>query len=134
MHRAGINISVTCNKDEVLRTLRENREKHIEMVKESRAGYLKKAQEVLAARMKELAEGKLVALNFSLSVPHDNTKIYTSTIKMLEAHTETTITLTADEFRRMMEDEWDWTDGFIAINKAYSASVSAYEARLNSQD
>lgn len=126
MHRAGINITVTCNKEEVLEQLRKNLVTHSTMVKESREGYLKSARAVLETRLKALEDGKLVGLSFDLTVPRDYTKVYESTIKMLEAHTEATIPLTADEFRRLMEDEWDWTDNFISINKAYSSRVGAY--------
>lgn len=126
MTHFGINLTVTCKKDEILAKLKTNRDQHAQLVKEAREGYVAKAQEELSKKLGLLKEGKLVALSFTLKVPKDFTTVYNTTIGMLEAHTKDEIDLTADEYRHLIEDNWDWTRDFIASNVGYSKSTSDF--------
>lgn len=128
MHYLGISMNVTCNKKTVLAKLKENRDQHTKLVQEARVGYVEKAQEALLKKLGLLKEGKLAALTFSLQVPKDFTSVYDTTINMLEAHTGEEITLTADEFRHLMEDNWEWTKEFIGSNVRYSNSTQGWAA------
>ncbi len=126
MTHLGINIRIKCKVAELLTTLKQNREQHARLVKEAREGYVTKAQEELTKKLALLKEGKIVALSFSLKVPKDFTTVYNTTIGMLESHTEHEIELSADEYRHLVEDNWDWTRDFIGSNSAYSKSTQDY--------
>jgi hypothetical protein len=126
MNHLGISMSITCKKSEVLARLKTNRDQHTQLVKEAREGYVAKAQEELIKKLGLLKEGKIVGLSFTLKVPKDFTTVYNTTIGMLEAHTKEEIDLTADEYRHLMEDSWDWTRDFIASNVSYSKSTSDF--------
>ena len=118
-------ITIQANTDEVLDTLKKNREQHATIVEEARAGYLDKAQKALEKRMGQLREGKLVQLHFSLQVPTDHSKTYDTAIRALELHKASgaeTIELTGDQVRNLIEDDWDWTDRFLLSNAGYSAT------------
>lgn len=123
MGHLGINMRVTCGKDEILAKLKANREQHSKLVAEAQEGYLAKAQSELEKKLGALREGKIVGLAFSLKVPKDFSTVYDTTIHMLEAHTGTTIELSADEFRHLVDDEWDWTRDFINANASYSSAT-----------
>lgn len=113
-------MTIVAKKTEVLATLQANRDRHLSIVKEARAGYMDKAEAALSAKLDQLRSGKLAALSFSLRVPADYTKVYDTAIRMLELHQNDTIQLDAAQVRNLMQDEWDWTDQFYGTNMVYS--------------
>ena len=117
-------MSITAKKDEVLASLRKNREQHAQIVREAREGYVEQAKKALEQRLGQIREGKIVALTFSLTPPIDQTKVYDTAIKMLELHTDTEIELTAQQVRNLVMDEWDWSNQFIGTNKIYSNTAA----------
>ena len=121
-----ISMSVECSTADVLTKLQENREQHAKLVAEARLGYVKTARVELEKRLGQLVEGKVVSVVFALHVPRDYTAVYDTAISMLQMHKPATITLAADEFRHLMDDVWDWSEEFAAINSAYSPSTRAY--------
>lgn len=123
MGHLGIDMNVTCDKQAILKALRSNREQHAQFVQEARVEYCKQAQTVLEKKLNALKEGKIVQLTFSLRVPKDYTDVYDTVISMLELHTGSDITLSATEYRQLVEDEWSWTSEFAGSNMAYSSSV-----------
>lgn len=125
MRQLNVNMNTTVNRLKLLERLKENRKKHSAIVEEAQAGYLvfaiKKANEALAA----LKEKKMVSLqSFTLQLPEDYTSAYDTVIQMLEWSTDEVITLGADEFRQLVEDRWDWREGFYARNAFYSQTAA----------
>ena len=90
-------ITTIVNKQEALKTLRENKDRHSEIVAEARKGYAEKALKLLSAKCDEIASGKITALRFDLQVPEDHTEDYELAIKMLELHCEDTIEMTSTD-------------------------------------
>jgi len=121
------NIKMTMNfsREELLAKLRENAANHKKIVEEARAGYVEKAKAAVAAKLDELKAGKVVALSFHLAPPQDFSEVYKTTIGMLDMSKDETITLTADEFRQLVQDEWDWTDNFLVSNRVYSETAGS---------
>lgn len=130
MRMNNIQMTTKVNKTKLLTTLKSNLEKHSQIVQEARKGYLEKALKALQNRMKDLQNGKLVTLSFTLSPPVDYSEIYKNSISMLEWNTAEVIELRADEFRQLVRDEWDWTDTFLHSNSRYSATAQSW---LNEQ-
>ena len=119
-------MTIVAKKSDVLATLKSNRARHSEIVKEARSGYMDKAQAALSAKLDQLRSGKLAALSFSLRVPADYTKVYDTAIRMLELHQNDTIELDAAQVRNLMQDEWDWTDQFYGTNMVYSKMANDF--------
>lgn len=115
----------TVNKQQLLETLRKNRERHIEIVKEAKAGYVAKAIGVLQAKMERLQRGHLEKLEFDLAPPRDCTDQYDSAIAMLEWNKAEEIELTEAEFQTYVLDKWRWQHDFLFSNSAYSATAGA---------
>jgi len=111
--------------DQVLAALRRNRKRHAQIVQEARAGYVEAAERALKRKLAEIAEGRMVALHFTLQPPRDMTSAYDTVIGMLEMTSEKELTLTAAEFRQFVQDEWDWAVDFLTANAAYSATARA---------
>lgn len=128
MGMLGINMKVVCLKIVALQTLKTNRDQHAKLVQEARDGYIAKAKAELEKRLGDLKEGKLVTLGFKLTVPKDFTTAYNTVIGMLEHHMGDTIELSADEYRHLMQDEWDWTRDFITANSGYSTGTRLWSA------
>lgn len=120
MGSLGIKMNITVKKDELLAKLLANRKQHAAIVVEARKGYIEKAGVALMKRMEQLANGKIVALRFSLSVPTDHTDVYDTVIGMLNMAVEDELTLSPTEYRQLVEDEWDWTSSFLSNTAAYS--------------
>lgn len=115
---------ITAMKDEVLAALKNNRAQHKLIVEEARKGYVEKAYKALAAKIDKLKEGKIVSLGFSLHMPQDYTNVYDTAIKMMEMHQGTTIELTSEQVRSLIQDEWDWSRHFLMANSAYSMTAA----------
>ena len=116
----GLEMNTTVKKDWLLEKLKANRAEHAECYEEAKAGYLQKAQEKLDVAMQKLKDGKLVRLSFNLSVPGDHTAEYDTVIQMLEANVQFEVTLTAPEFRMLVEDQWEWMGDWLVSNSGYS--------------
>lgn len=124
MSRLNVSMTTTVERDKLLVTLRNNRAKHAEIVKEANAGYLEAAKQAVAKCGVALSKGEVVSLQkFALTVPVDYRSAYDTVITMLEWSTNTEITLEADEFRQFVQDQWDWKDGFIQSNAGYSSTA-----------
>lgn len=123
MNKIG-EIEVKVSRPQLLEILVKNLDAHKAIVKEARDGYVTKAKEVLEKRLAELSNGKVVSLSFNLSVPVDNSKEYNTLIGMLKMSTEETVTLSATEYRCMVEDNWGWKSSFLLSNSAYSQMAS----------
>ena len=123
MHElSGMNVTVKV--ETLLATLKTNRETHKQIVVEARAGYMKKAESALRARLDKIKSGKIDALVFGLSLPVDQTKVYDTAIRLLEVHTQDEMELTPTQVRNLVMDEWDWTDHFAMTNSAYSDTAA----------
>ena len=120
----GININVTVDKKELLERLEKNRDEHKSLFEEAKKGYCEKALQAVIQKMNVLKEGKPVALAFSFSPPQDMTSVYDTTINMMKWSTDDKVTLKADEFRKLVEDEWDWSSAWFHNNSGYSNSVA----------
>lgn len=119
----GIKLKVTCDTTQLLARVREHRALHAGMVAEAQAGYRREAHKVLKERLAALEEGKMVSLQFPLRPPQDYTHVYDTVIGMLSAHQDPVVVLEADEYRKLMEDVWDWSPHFTMANAFYSPST-----------
>jgi len=121
-----IEMKTKIEKDKLLVKLKDNRDNHRSMYLEARAGYIQKAKEKIIEKLNSLEEGKVERLIFGLTVPEDKTSIYDQVIGMLEWTEEKVISLTAEEFRNFVLDEWDWLGSWITANQGYSKNARDY--------
>jgi hypothetical protein len=111
------------NKLELLKIIRENRDKHREVFEESYEGFYQALLEQLD-KMKEAALArKKVNLHLGLSEPKDQTGEYDRAIRMLELSTDESVSLDEQQFANYVLDEWHWKAQFIASNTMYSESI-----------
>lgn len=127
-------VMVTVKRDELLKRLRENRERHQSVVKEARAGYVDKARKLLSARLDKLASGKIVNLTFSLQLPASYINAYDDAIAAFEMHTGSEIELTIDDVNNYIRDRWNWKSAFLISNASYSKIASDEVGDANASD
>lgn len=115
---------VTVDKTDLLRKVRENRQKHLNEHKESFDLW----QKQMAKKLRELAESvetgtspNLVTEVSSLPEPRSHLRDYDRIVTMLEMSTSDTIELTQAEFSQYAMDEWHWRDEFVATSAFYKA-------------
>lgn len=125
LNRMESDFKVKLLKTSLLDKIKQNKEKHSELVKESKAGYLVEAEKHLKDRLKRIKDGECVSLNTNLAVPKDYTSEYDSCIQMFEMHQEEMVELSIQDFNKLVNDRWDWANDFFNTNARYSSSVAA---------
>lgn len=117
----GVNLNVTVPVVDLIDRLRENREEHIRIYKESVAGFKDKARRKLERALEKCDGTEHIQL--SLLAPQNMTREYDNAIEALEMHTGGVIELDSETFRRLVQDEWGWMHTWLASNSEYSVSA-----------
>ena len=137
-----MNINLKYPTADVLRTCKENREKHViaaaKAKQDYRAAALIEFEEKKAAAIKEMnakikaakEEGgaihRLTSIDLSLDLPlpEDHTEDYDRAIAMLSMTEEKVLVLTPDQFRQLVLDQWSWKQTFEFSNTSYGTKVA----------
>ena len=113
--------SITVNKGQLLEAMLANRERHEEEYQEARAKYREKVQAELAARLKQVAAGEPINLNFNLPQPQSFTEQYDDAIAMFEWETKDEMELEESDFQRYVLNKWEWANQFAIATQSYLA-------------
>lgn len=122
---------VTVSRDALLEKLRENRQRHAEIYADALDGYRDQVRDRLRGLLADFGDDDsfraLVDNNrlyldevLDLPVPEDHTDDYDLAIQMLEMSIDDDVTLTSIEFRKFVNDEWEWKHRWEANTAAYS--------------
>ena len=129
---------------ELLRVLKENREKHRQQHEAAVSGYVDSARSTLekehAKALKEVEDAFEKAserlkefdpektddnfvicrpISFRMPVPRSHDDAYEQAIQMINWDTREAVTLTATEFRSFVMNIWDWTEEFAVTSSRY---------------
>lgn len=120
---------VKVKRDELLKTIRENREQHCQDYLEAMEGYreafaeaLREAASIIAVRQARLEEEGSVnpkAIAFELTRPESHEKDYDQVICMLEMSVDDELEISSDEFACYVMDDWDWKVRFESVTSNY---------------
>jgi len=119
-------VKCVMDRSKLLEIVRENEKQHEAMVADARKGYCEQAMEACAGFLKELESGKTIRVYLSLRAPEDHTRDYQRAIKMLELTEQSQIELTERDFAQLVDDDWEWTESWVASNKTLSSVVDEY--------
>lgn len=121
MRGAGSGIgSVDVKKADLIRVLRANAEGHNAVYRRAIEAYREKAIEALDGLLEQVKDGVVAQLYVSLPVPEDHSTDYWRAINMLVMHQGDTITLTEDAYRKLVDDEWEWSAHWHGSTAAYT--------------
>lgn len=116
--------SVKINKEELLKIIRENKEKHIRDFNEAVVDY-KTAAIKLAKEHIALAEtgdlNKIAKIKAMPSQPTSYEDSYNRAIRMLELSVEEVIELEDTIFNQLVLDEWTWKNQFTVSASLYKS-------------
>lgn len=119
------------NKEELVQTLKENREEHREIFLDALEGYKKQVIRAFEEKIEKVKEGEKVDLYTRLVQPVDKTHEYDVAIKMFEMTCDPEIELSMTQFRCFVMDDWEWKAQFEEANSSYTAKAlrkkSAYD-------
>lgn len=117
------NLKIKVNKDELLSTLRVNREKHAVNYAKAKEGFRILLEKELKQKLRALQEGKSIRLDFKNRKPTNNLKDYDDVISMLELSTDAEIQLDHQQYKQYFKDTWDWTKMWESDNTMYLSAA-----------
>lgn len=114
--------------DELLEILRRNREDHLSIVEEAQANFRERVIARLDSMLAEARAGRVDRLEVGLSIPRNFVEHFDNAIGLLEmtqrAGTEE-VEISASEYKRFVQNQWNWTKEFNTSNAAYSKKLGA---------
>lgn len=116
---------VRVDKNQVLTTLKANRENHRKIFEEALEGYRTEAIKQLDEHIKELKSGKPKRTYINVPYPEDHTEDYDTAIELLEMSVDNEIELDVETFKAFYKDAWGWKQQFLASNSGYSRTAYA---------
>ena len=115
---------VRLQKSDLLAIIRKNRDEHRDIFIAAQKSYREKAIELLDRQLRLAREGNpfVLAEFIQMIPPVDRTEDYDRAVAMLEMSVDSVVTLSADEFSQLVQDEWDWTQNWAFANSRYTTS------------
>ena len=121
-------ITVNIDREKLLVTLRENKEKHQKAYEDVLNGWReavkKAAQEILKTIGTDDEPKSLDLITKHGQRPRNYVSEYDSVIHMLEMSGDETIGLTQEDFNTFVRDEWNWKANWSSTSSSYSTTSS----------
>lgn len=117
-------------KDQIIQTVRQNREAHRAIFEEALEGYRDKVVESLNAHLERIKRGEVLAISVHYPQPEDHTRDYDRLLEMLKLTTDGDVELSETQFAQYMQDDWTWKRQFITTNAAYSKTADELRKEL----
>lgn len=128
MRNEGANVlkSVKVNKEELLKVVRENREKHVKEYQEAVTDYKTAILKIANDNLKLAETGDLAAISKNRSWPSAPSSYeaeYNRAIRMLEMSVEKELEIEANVFNQLAMDEWNWKNNFSIMASTYKSMI-----------
>lgn len=114
--------SVKVNRDELLKIVRENKEKHIKEYEEAVNDFRLAVIKISNENMEIVNAGKVDIKSLPVK-PTSYESNYVRAIRMLELSVDTVIELNQYDFAKLVLDEWEWKQIFSTSNSSYKALI-----------
>ena len=114
----GMNI-IKVKKDELLRKLIDNRDKHVSEYEDAVKGFKQSVIDELAEYLNRATAGENITTKIVFDEPSCHEEDYDTVIEMLQMTVENEIYISMGEFRKYVQDKWNWKDGFSLTNSKY---------------
>lgn len=113
--------------EKLLDHLKKNRNEHQEIVEEAQVAFRNRAIKEMDRMIAQAKKGEEIVMRVNLTVPTIHLKEYDNAIGILgmtKEAGETTVEITADEYDRFVDNNWDWTRNFATSNAPYSRKAA----------
>lgn len=104
--------TVTIKKEILLERVRQNRDAHRKLIQKAREGHRARAILEFEEQLLRAKAGRRFKTDLRLIEPEDHTGDYDRLIEMLELSANDLIALRERDFRRYVQDDWDWKEEF----------------------
>lgn len=114
--------TVTINKGRLLTIVIENRDKHLADYAEAERGYQSEIVKVLSRYLEQVQSKKIPKdfnAIFEIPRPENHVKDYNTIIGMLELSVDQEISLSQQDFKLYVQDEWSWKRAFETVTSNY---------------
>ena len=113
--------TISVNREDLIKVLTENRDKHQTEYKEAYEGYKLMAIDALKAKLKLVESGEKFDLYFPdlNAVPESHVQDYQNVIDMLGVTVDFDIQITMEDYLKYYKNKWSWHQGWSLSNKAY---------------
>lgn len=115
---------IRVKKDELLKRLQENRDKHRDVFEASLRGYREHAERVLHQHLDDLAHGKVPEIRITVTRPEDHTRDYDRVIGMLKMHQGEVFDLDETTYAQYVDDDWGWKRQWLRTSSEYAAGAT----------
>lgn len=130
-------LTITVSVDQLIKTLRTNRAKHLKEYETAKKGYLKLLRRELETKIKVLDKvprnqikpstvrggSEMDLARIVNQKPTNYLAYYDQAIEMLEFALDETIKLDSSQYQQYVKDEWNWSANFTTSNSAYAAAA-----------
>lgn len=122
----GSTTIVTVKKDALLTALEENRKKHAARHDAAMAGYRHKAKERLQVLSEQLEKNGVLREDINLPAPMSFLHEYDTVIEMLKMSVDTEMKISQGQFRRYVQDQWEWKRQFDQVSAGYLGGLHVF--------
>jgi len=115
--------SICMNKDELVKIVTKNRNKHEENYKKAVKVYTEEVIEILSNKIEEFKSGKTndLRIKISVPVPESHLEDYDLCLKMLNSEIDDKVILETQDYKNYVLDEWHWSNSYTSNTISYSS-------------
>jgi hypothetical protein len=112
---------ITVSKHDLVAKLQANRDEHRSMFIKAQERYRDAMIVELDRALHEARQGHPIKRAFALPVPEDHTEEFDTAIEMLQWEQADEVLLSDRDFRRFVQNRWEWAASFAANTQSYLA-------------
>ena len=111
--------TVSVKRDELLETVKKNRDNHRTVFKKAQAAYRKRMIQELDLMLADAKAGRHIRRAVLIPEPEDHTRDYDRIVRMLEMSVDNVLELSEYDFSRYAMDQWEWAGTFASNTLSY---------------
>lgn len=112
--------TITVKKDRLIETLKRNRDEHVSIFERAQIVYRDKVIAAFEERLAAARRGDKVITYINLPEPENHLSDFETAIEMLEWDTAETVDLDRRDFKRFVQNKWEWESTYAANTRSYS--------------
>jgi hypothetical protein len=112
--------TITVNKADLIHTLEKNRNEHRAIFEKAQEAYREKMIAELDRALDDAKNRRKIIRFFNLPEPEDHTADFDTAIQMLTWDTGDLVDLDRRDFKRYVQNKWEWDTSFAANTRSYS--------------
>lgn len=129
-----VDIRVKVSKQWLIETVKKNRDDHRGIFEKAFKKYREAVLKYFEEELAKVRSGQEVTARWFSGVrPEDHTLDYDLVLSMLSRSTEDEVQVTGSDYRRFVQDNWEWTAQFVSTSNAYGVSTKFDNQHLDDE-